>query len=77
MGLFGGKTETVKTLYKLEDSYHPSMDRVIHQIYSTMGIKGVRFQGLTIVEIEYDPSRLTSSDVDRLLITGLRAMPKS
>ena len=77
MGLFGSKTETVKMLYKLAMPYHPGMDRAINQIYSTKGIKGVVFQGLSAVEIEYDPSRLTPADVDRLLNAGLDATPKS
>lgn len=75
MSLFGGKT--VKVLYKLAMPYHPGMDRAINQIYSTKGMKGVVFQGLSTVEIEYDPSRLTPADVDRLLNAGLHATPKS
>jgi len=75
MSLFGGKT--VKMLYKLATPYHPGMDRAINRIYSTKGIKGVVFQGLSTVEIEYDPSRLTPADVDRLLNAGLDAAPKS
>jgi len=75
MSLFGSKTVT--RLYKLATPYHPGMDRAINQIYSTKGIKGVRFQGLNAVEIEYDPSRLIPADVDRLLSAGLDATPKS
>lgn len=75
MSLFGGKT--VKMLYKLAIPYHPGMDRAINDIYSTKGIKGVVFEGLSTVEIEYDPSRLTPADVDRLLDTGLDARRKS
>lgn len=71
MSLFGSKT--VKTLYQLAIPYHPGMDRAINQIYSTKGIKGVRFQGLSRVEIEYEPSRLSVADVDRLLDSGLDA----
>jgi hypothetical protein len=74
MGLFGSKT--VKTLYKLAMPYHPGMDRAINKIYSTKGIKGVRFEGLSAVEIEYEPSRLTPADVDCLLDAGLDARPK-
>ena len=77
MGLFGSKTVTVTMLYKLAMPYHPGMDRAINQIYSTKGIIGVRFQGLSTVEIEYDPSRLTPANVDRLLNAGLDATPKS
>ena len=75
MSLFGSKT--VKTLYKLAMPYHPGMDRAINQVYSTKGIKGVVFQGLSAVEIEYDPSRLSPADADRLLNAGLDATPKS
>jgi hypothetical protein len=75
MSLFGSKT--VKMLYALAMPYHPGMDRAIDRIYSTKGIKGVAFQGLSTVEIEYDPARLTSADVDRLLNAGLDARPKS
>ena len=75
MSLFGSKT--VKMQYKLATPYHPGMDRAINQIYSTKGIKGVEFQGLSAVEIEYDPARLTPADVDRLLHAGLDATPKS
>ena len=75
MSLFGSKT--VKMLYKPAMPYHPGMDRAINQIYSTKGIKGVRFQGLSTVEIEYDPSRLTPADIDRLLDAGLDARRNS
>jgi hypothetical protein len=75
MSLFGSKKVTM--LYKLATPYHPGMDRAINQIYSTKGIKGVVFQGLSTVEIEYDLSRLTPADVDRLLNAGLDATPKA
>jgi L-asparaginase/Glu-tRNA(Gln) amidotransferase subunit D len=77
MGLFGSGSKTVKMQYKLAIPYHPGMDRAIDQIYSTKGIKGVVFEGLSAVEIEYDPSRLTTADVDRLLDAGLDARRKS
>ena len=65
----------VKVIYKLTRPFDSGMSPAVEQIYSTKGIHGVRFQGLTAVEIEYDASRLVAADVDRIL--QLAGMPGS
>jgi hypothetical protein len=57
----------VKIIYKLTRPYDDSMSSAVERVYSTKGIHGVEFQGLSTVEIEYDASRLVAADVDRIL----------